>query len=228
VIVVLTDPRRGEYLSATMSGVDQYAPTGERRVLVVDGVIAPDVQLGGWEVHLAPKPAHARAGENRWSTWAAFELAARAGENLVFLEDDVVGSPGAAARAVSIAVPSDCAFLMLYAPWGDVWFPGTIWRFPAGGFSYCQALKLPLRTLRELVLARGEMEAMSGAGSDDCIRVIGERLGWLVGVHYPGLYQHVGERSLAAPHMTLESRTSDAWAGPDFDVRTLDANKRYR
>jgi len=198
-------------------------------VVVVDGDAPPAAAVrDGWEIHLAPKPAVARPGENRWSTWAALELAARAGENLVFLEDDARGSPGAAARACSLVVPSDCALVMLYAPWGDEWFPRSIWRVPAQIFSYCQALKIPLRTLRELEHARPEMENMKGGGSDDCIRAIGKRRGWMIGVHYPGLYQHVGERSLAAPHMTLESRTSNAWAGPDFDVRCLGSDELYR
>lgn len=222
MIAVLTDLRRTEYLAATIAGVDSSAPPSERRVIVVDGAKAPSAAIAsGWEVVLSQKPAVARAGENRWSTWAAFEFAARAREDLVFLEDDVVGSPGAAARAVGLRVPDDCALIMLYAPWGDRWFPWRIWRYRADGFSYCQALKIPLRTLDELVSARCEMEALRGGGSDDCIRDIGARRDWMVGVHFPGLYQHVGARSLAAPHMTLENRVSEAWLGPQEDARLL-------
>jgi len=210
VIAVLTDPRRPQHLAATLAGIDSSAAS-RARVVVVDGAAAPDLPPG-WRAELAPKPPRTRPAENKWATWRAFELAAAAGEDLLFFEDDVAGCPGAAAYAEEVRVPTDCALLMLYAPWGDGAFPPRIWRYHASQFSFCQALKIPLPTCQKLAAARREMERLEEGGSDECIRAIGGDLDWLVGMHVPGLYQHVGMKSIVSGDRDLGGhRTSRCW-----------------
>lgn len=210
MIVVLTDQRRREHLAATLADVDACAAS-PRRVVLVDGIEAPPVP-SGWEVVLAPKPADARPTENRWTTWRAFELARAAGEDLIFLEDDVKACPGAALYVEQFAVPADTALVLFYAPWGDATMPWGLWRIHASRFSFCQALKVPLRTCITLCEARSEMETCVTPGSDECIREIGAARDWLIGVHYPGLYQHVGFTSIVSGDRTLlGSRASRAW-----------------
>lgn len=221
MIVVLTDLRRDRYLAATLAGVDESA-TG-RRVVIVDGDATPPVPPG-WEVSFSAKPPGAHPRENRWATWDAFELAAAAGEDLVFLEDDVSGCPGAAEYAERLRIPDDCAFMTLFDPWIGTRF-GGIARLPGRAFNYCQALKFPLRTVRELVVARPEMEAIRRAGSDDCIRAIATPRRWLFGVHVPGLYEHVGAESVVSPAGSLVGRTAASWMG-QIHVRHL-APKPY-
>lgn len=211
MIVVLTDPRRGEHLAATLASVDSSA-TSELRVVLVDGASNSVTVRPGWVVVGAPKPPGRPRTENRWSTWAAFEAAVAAGEDLLFFEDDVVGCPNAVRYAEELPVPRDCAWLSLYAPWGDISFPHGIWRRPAAQFVFCQALKVPLATCRELAGARAEMEAHALGGSDECMAAVGGRRDWLVGYHYPGLFQHVGHASLVSADRTLMGpRSSRAW-----------------
>ena len=99
MIVVLTDPRRTEYLASTLASVDQSA-TDPARIVLVDGAAAsaPDP----WRVVSYPKPITAPPRQNRWTTWRAFELAAEASEDLLMFEDDVQGS----ARQAEVAPPA--------------------------------------------------------------------------------------------------------------------------
>jgi len=214
VIVVLTDQRRSEHLAATLIDVDSSA-IDQNRVVLVDGTEPPPVRPG-WRVVCAPKPAHAPATENRWTTWRAFELACEAQEDLLFIEDDVKGCPGAAKYAGEFTVPPDCAFVMFYAPWGDATMPWCLFRIHAAQFSFCQALKVPLRTCQILCDAHAEMKTCSTPGSDECIREIGAARDWMVGVHYPGIYQHVGVQSLVSGDRNLlGNRSSRAWLTGD-------------
>jgi hypothetical protein len=223
VIVVLTDLRRPEYLRATLAAADAAGAASQARAVVAD---APDGlvghELAGWPVVYAPKPAGAWRTVNKWSTWAAFELALGRGEDLVFLEDDVMPCARALEYAAALEVPPDCAWVSLYAPWGDGKIPFGIWRFPAVRFTYCQALKIPLRTLRALVAARGEMERAPVGGSDESMALIGRARRWHYGTHYPSLFQHVGERSSVSElQHHPEQRVSRAWPGPGFDAMEL-------
>lgn len=215
MIVVLTDPRRPEHLPATLASLDGSG-ADRNRIVVVDGEDLPRGLPVGWKTVRAPKPRGVSPRENRWSTWRAFELAAEAGEDLLFFEDDVLGSPNAVRYAELLKVPTDCAWVMLYAPWGDASFPYGIGRFHADRFSFCQALKIPLQTCRLLAAARGEMEVSRSGGSDECMRQIGARRDWLFGVHWPGLFQHVGVESVVSNQSLRGDRTSRAWfAGMD-------------
>jgi len=219
MICVLTDPRRPVHLLSTLRSLDESA-TDTNKIVVVDGSYSPELS-STWRAELAPKPAGARNTQNRWSTWRAFELAVAAEDDLLFFEDDVTGCPSAALYAETLRVPDDCAFLSLYAPWGDASFPPGIWRYHASKFSFCQALKVPLHTCRVLVEARDEMAASACGGSDECIGEIGGRRDWLVGVHYPGLFQHVGAFSVVSGDRTLAgNRHSRAWLA-DIDAMKL-------
>ncbi len=215
MIVVLTDPRRPEYLAKTLASVDQSA-TDPNKIVLVDG---PEIAVpASWRCIAAPKPASAPSRQNRWTTWRAFELAAEAQEDLLLFEDDVQGCLNAVLYAETLPVPADCAFLSLYVPWGDASFMPGIWRYHSANFSFCQALKVPLRTCRAFADARTEMEASASGGSDECMREVGGRRDWLVGVHYPGLFQHVGMSSLVSGEGGLfGARHSRAWIA-DIDA----------
>lgn len=229
MIAVLTDPRRRDHLVATLSCVDSSA-SGERRLIVVDGTSLPDepaayAKANGWETLFAPKPGEASPASNKHATWAAFAAAAASWEDLLFLEDDVVGSPNAAKYACAFTVPKDCAWVLMYAPWGDESMPWGVARFHTSSFSYCQALKIPHRTLMELTGARAEMAYDRSGASDDCMRDAGARRDWLFGVHYPGLFQHVGaDNSLVSgpddAALATPGRVSKAWLG-EVDARAL-------
>ncbi len=222
MISVLTDPRRRAHLISTLACVDSSA-RDERRLIVVDGESLPEdatdyARIHGWEILFAPKPAIVALNSNKHATWAAFGAAAAGWEDLLFLEDDVDGCPNAAKYACQLTVPNDCAWVSIYAAWGDESMPWGVARFRAGTFSYNQALKIPHRTLSELHAARAEMAADRSGASDDCLRNMGDRRGWMFGVHYPGVFQHrAADDSLVSSPDSLAlltpGRTSKVWLG---------------
>ena len=232
MIVVLTCPRPAgaDYLGGTVEDVDSSA-TEKRKVIVADAPsfdLPPGWEGRGWSASLVTKPAAARPRENKWAFWHALELALVVGEDLLFFEDDVRASPRAVLYAETLPVPADCAVVSLYAPWGDATHMPGIWRMHASNFSFCQALKIPARTVRALVDARAEMEASPQGGSDEMVREIGERRDWLVGFHLPGLFQHVGAESavMGAREALGTGRSSRAWAA-DIDAFRFRSGRDY-
>lgn len=217
-VLTIVHPQR-TYLERTLQGIDESA-TSAHKVVVVDGQYPPDVPAG-WSVELAPKPSFAAPTENKHTTWRAFELAVEAGEDLVFFEDDLLFCKNAVRYIETFQVPSDCAFTLFYAPWGDASMRGT-WRIHAARYDFAQALKVPLDTCKTLVSLKSTMITSRLGGSDENLRILGTPRGWKIGVHYPGLVQHVGDFSAASQGLLRGSRCSQAWAGPAFDALTLD------
>jgi hypothetical protein len=147
--------------------------------------------------------------------WHCFKLAAEAAEDLVLLEDDLAICKNGAMLMERLGVPDDCAFLSFFCI-GGVGMANGIHRARMHAFCYAQALKFPLRTVIELHEAFGEMARDPRVpGADDVLQRIGRQRGWLYGMHFPNIVQHVGEVSAVG----IEgSRTSPTFPGEEFDA----------
>lgn len=197
MIVVLTCDRPVDHLPDTLRSIDESA-TDSTRVVVVDGIVAPNVP-SGWSVCLSPKPQWEYRIHNRFPFWKCLELATDAHEDLIFFEDDVSLCRNGAAYAEQFIVPEPLALVSLFAPFAEMPAgPPHISVHHIGQFSFFQAAKIPLRTCQSLVLARGEMQASRLGGSDTCVAIIGQRRDWKYGVHWPSIVQHVGEESVVS------------------------------
>jgi hypothetical protein len=218
-MIVVTTCDRSEYLQQTLDAIDLSA-TG-RKVLVADRCEPP--ARAGWEVsHVPPRPSFARPRENKWCLWHAFDLAAAAGEDLLFFQDDLALCRNAVRYVQRLAVPDDVALVSLFAPFGDSTMPHGLWRSKCHVYMYCQAVKFPLRTVRELAAARQEMaDQLNRGGDDDALQVLGSARGWLYAVHYPSIVQHVGAKSSVSDATLVGCRVSRAFPGVDFDAETL-------
>jgi len=224
MICVLTMPGR-PYLLQTLEDIDSSAQS-QHRVIVSDCRTVPadsTVRRHGWDSR--PFDGAGTPGHNKWPFWHCLRAAAGTGSDLLFFEDDVRLSKNAARYAEHwLQVPGDLAWVSLYAPWGDSEVPWGLCKVRAAGFNFCQALKIPNRTIQELVgeANTGEMENSMLGGSDDVLREIGGRRKWSYGVHFPGVVQHVGEQSAVCTARTLSrERVSKTWLGLDFDALIL-------
>ena len=111
---------------------------------------------------------------------------------------------------------------MFYAPWADSSMQSGVWRIHINNYNFAQCLKVPLRTCKILSNMRKDMEASREGGIDEILRVLGGPLDWKVGVHYPGLVQHIGSYSAVGETRTLRGyRSSRSWMGADFDAMSL-------
>ena len=221
MIAVLTcagRPGGVSYLDKTLSDIDSSA-TGSR-VIVCDRCSAAPRK--GWaSIDVTARPAHAGDRENRWALWTALRFAAEAEEDLIVVEDDVVFCKNGARHAERLRVPSDVAFVSLFAPWGDMTMPLGLWRSRCHTFIYAQALKFPLRTIRELVPTWRPDEDTHKGGSDDMLSLIGVKRNWLYAAHYPSIVQHVGAVSSVSSMPIVGCRASRAYRGDDFDAERL-------
>lgn len=219
MIAVLTCSRRPvSYLAETLTGIDASA-TDPNRVVVVDGFDPPEVPAG-WSVTLAPKPEWEWRTHNRYPFWECLEAAVRIDDDLIFFEDDVTLCKNAVRFAEQLAVPDDLALISLFAPFGDESMVRGIHVSPARDFTFCQGMKIPLRTCRTLVDRRADMVSSRLGGSDNCVALIGDSLGWKIGTLRPGIVQHVGDVSLVSERLRMD-RVSRTWPGKEFDAMTL-------
>lgn len=219
MIAIVTAARDGKsYLRDTISYVNSSA-SDHMRFLFVDGAEA--IYSTGWTTVNAPKPDGCPR-QNKWTAFAAVYLAADMSQDLILLEDDVRFCRNGMHRAEITNVPSDVAFLSLFAPFGDMTMPEGIWRASMANYGYAQALKIPLRTCVEIANNKSEMTDSRFGTTDGVLRDMGVKRGWLYGVHYPGLAQHVGETSVVSPGSKLDGRRiSNAYPGDDFDAMSL-------
>ncbi len=207
MIVVLTTGTRPLYLQRTLDSIEQSAPVGVRRALVIDSAEWRDVARPGWEVVHAPRPCV--APDNKWAMWAALRLMAAQGDELnVFSEDDFEWCAGAAAWALMWSLfPRDVAWVSMFAAGGDDTMHPALWRTHCKVFNFCQGLVFPKRTLIDLTSTAGQL-AMANSrmgGSDEVLREIGGAAGWHYGVVYPSGGQHIGAESVVDPSRDLRA-----------------------
>jgi len=143
-------------------------------------------------------------------------LAAHGGEDVLFLEDDIVTARNFVAYAMAWTSPYVTSFF-------NVARTTTRVAVPAIGFSFSQAVKLPAAVVRKILdwgwLTRRRIVA--GVGHDDEIGRALSALGELV-VYHRSLVQHVGERSMCwGPERTLMHRTANDFVGEEFDCLSL-------
>lgn len=221
VVITTARPDGSSHLADTLRAIDSSA-TSERRVVLVDGDAVPSVPPE-WSVSNFQKPPN-KGGQNKWVTWRAFELASEAGEDLLFFEDDIALCKGAVRYMERMEVPRDVAFVSLYDPYGGTvdGRPWGLWRARMHVYSYCQALKVPLRTCRILAAGVDEMrETLRFGGSDDTLRDFGRPRNWLYAIHVPGLVQHVGVKSCVGTQGLEGSRVSRSYPGDHFNALSL-------
>jgi hypothetical protein len=249
MVLVLTTPRRPQFLAATLRGLDAAGAQQLQRLLCVDGPLQEILKLrvvpAGWEIE--------SIGTGDQGTQVACRAAcaayARRGgaDDLMYFEDDVLPCRNAVAGLAKIPVPDDCGFLAAFANIiGQRRFhpskqatPGepAIIRQAADdpdlhgtGHWGNQALKIPRRTVEHLVRQLPTYYAVSRRatgrmlfGSDKWIGQHAASAGapWHVyGLISPSLFQHVGARSAIGAHWKLDGRTSPSWRA-DFDALTL-------
>jgi hypothetical protein len=226
MIIVLTTATPRDYLDTTLKDVASSARG--KRMLVVDcpgTARSGEVETPpGWVSRLGWVSLFVRREEantqNKFVFWDCLRTAVAAGEDVVFLEDDVRLSLNAARYAEGFIVPDDLAFVTFYCPWGDERVPYGLVKTKVAHFNFCQFMKIPNRTCRELVARSDQMLYSRMGGSDEVVREIGTRLGWSYGLHFPGLAQHIGDFS-AVGNRPCPGRVSTAWVGPDFDAMAL-------
>ena len=219
MIAVTTCTRAGgvSYLQATLASIDASA-RDKHKVLFVDGSAYLTDAPPGWEQRITPRPC-VRA-ENRWPAWSAIRESVEHSEDLLLCEDDIKFCRNGVARAETVPIPDDVAFLSYFAPFGDLTMSEGIWRTSMTTFGYAQCLRLPLRTLRALIEKRWEMTDASNGTTDGVLRAMGVRRGWKYGVHYPGLVQHVGAVSAIGTAGLVGRRVSRAYPGDNFDAHS--------
>jgi len=230
MIVVLTSKRpEGArlYVSETIRQIDESAVG--TKVLLTDGPL-PDgfTPPDGWTVVRSDRPT--KAPQNKWTAWSAFDLAAKAKEDLCFFEDDLEFSTGAPAFIEEFEVPSDVDVVTFFSPWITKEMPVGLWRINFHAYVMAQAMKFPLRTVLELQRAREEQiwkEGILIGGFDEILHFVGIRKNWRLGILNPGIVQHIGDVSAVGNGTLKGIRVARNYAGKESDARNLHPIKKY-
>lgn len=192
MISVLTCPRPGgvKYLYPLLDVVSKTCPN-EKKLLFCDG---SNEEWPGWQtVSLDLSGEKMGINDNKFASWRAFEHAHALGDDLLFLEDDIVPVDATSVMdAVNHAVPAECAFTSFHRSRWTV--PGI---HPGTAFMMSQAVKIPLRSLKHLVdwqrMSRGDWEAIRGV--DAAIAVASRSASWQYEQTERNYFDHVGEIS---------------------------------
>ncbi len=241
MIVVLTTPRRPQFLGRTLLELDRAGAAGQQRIVCVDGAVQDILRLRvlprGWEV------VSIGTG-NAANTQIAFhgvcvEIDRRPGtDDVLFFEDDIVPCRNAVTGFGLIPVPDHCGFLaafdhrnvlrspsprLLLVAADDPSGPQGSW-----GFWGNQALKIPRRTIEHLTKQRTDRTYLPGVrsrlyGSDVWLgdHAASRHAPWQVyGLLAPSLFQHIGAVSAVGTHWSLQGRTAANFRA-DFDALTL-------
>jgi hypothetical protein len=140
-------------------------------------------------------------------------LRASGGEDVLFLEDDIVTARNFIRYARELPTRFVTSFFHVPHQRRTLDVPS-----PAYGFSFAQAVKLPARVVAMMLVAKLYKH---GGGHDDEIGYALTGLGEPV-VYHRSLVQHIGARSLAwGPDVTLENRTANDFPGTEFDCLSL-------
>jgi hypothetical protein len=134
-------------------------------------------------------------------------LRAAAGDDVLFLEDDIITARNFIRYAARWASPHVTSFFHVNRPrLGEP--------VPAAGFSFAQAVKLPAPVIAQMLAATRRLH---GGGHDDEIGWSLAALGLEV-VYHRSLVQHVGAASACwGPEVTLAHRAALDFPGEGFD-----------
>jgi len=241
MIVVLTTPRRPQFLARTLVELECAGARGQQRLLCVDGKVADILRLRvvprGWEIITVGTGNAANTQIAFHAVCAAIDR--RPGtDDVLFFEDDIVACRNAVTGLGLIPVPDDCGYLaafdhrnvlaspsprLLKIAADDPTGPQKSW-----GFWGNQALKIPRRTIAHLAKQRTDRTYLPNVrsrlyGSDVWLgdNAASARAPWQVyGLIAPSLFQHVGAVSAVGTHWSLTGRTALNFRA-DFDALTL-------
>lgn len=222
-ISVMTCPSRGQYLEQTIASIERAGGDAFDRVLYVDGPAdAYEGRFPGWFVSCVS------AEPGRGARHGMVEIMRRAAaadvELLLYFEDDVLLCRNAIRAMIEIGVPEPLGFvqyceisdepagppLELYAR------PGQPRALPGyGGFRGCQALAVPLRTLRTFET----WEAPAWMTSHECDGVMAQ-IAPVYGV-LDSLAFHTGVVSAALGRAHVRDFVARGWPGEDYDADDL-------
>lgn len=241
VIAVLTTPRRPQFLSRTLLGLDLAGAAGQERVLFVDGSVQAILRLRviprGWDVRSVGTGNAANTQIAFHAVCAAIDRRPGA-DDVLFFEDDIVCCQNAVAGFGLIPVPDDCGYLVAFDHRNVLRSPAPrLLKIaaddisgPQGGWGFWgnQALKLPRRTIAHLAKQRTDRTYLPNVrtrlyGSDVWLgdNAASARAPWPVyGLIAPSLFQHIGAVSAVGTHWSLEGRTAVNFRA-DFDALTL-------
>jgi hypothetical protein len=245
LIVVLTTPKRPQYLAATLRDLEICGARSHvgRKVVAVDGPVRDILKLRaapkGWEVIQVGPGGRG----NREVFSKVCKLAAGAGGDLLFFEDDVKGCVNAVTALELLQVPPDCGYLTVFDHRNRLPRVTTpmLLRVAAdepgeGGFWGNQALKIPGRTVRHLA-QQPDDRFVNGVAWDTTERSLtfgadvwlgayaaSATAPWQVyGLVAPSLFQHVGGISAVNPQWRITDghwRIAQNWR-TDFDGLVL-------
>lgn len=197
VLTVITCPRPGgaSYVDRTLGWIEEEEASARlslSKFIICDS--EPVFRAGwqtrrivrGWTPHALPA--------NKWAGWEALSVASEQGSDLLFLEDDIEPlAPGALRRLVETPIPDDAAWMSFFHPSRP---PG---RYPAPVFMYCQALKIPRRTVSDLLriplIVPGDWEG--ARGFDEALAALAPRAAEFY--QAAPIVAHIGEVSVANP-----------------------------
>jgi hypothetical protein len=212
-LAVLTCKREGaDYVTRTLDRLDAQNWKG-RKLLWSDG---PLVERPGWESGGNPR----QGPPNTFAFWDLLAVV-DPGDDLLFVEDDVLPSAGALAYAARMGCPRGVAYVS--------WFDPICRRsnrlprvryFDAGEIIPCQARTFSAHTVAQLLAFRSDPRWLPGGGSDACVAAaLG---GQWAAVHQPSLFQHVGQESAVDPGSSLSgARIAESFLGDDFDFKVF-------
>lgn len=233
MIVVLTTPRRPQYLGGTLRSLEATGGRAIRRKIVaVDGnprdVLKQRVVPPGWDVvQVGPGGRGNREVFSRICKLAAGEP--ESSGDLLYFEDDVEGCANAVTALDMIPVPDDVGFLQAFDHrnrLGDRFEPALLRLAPDEPedglwFWGLQAVKIPRRTVAHLATCRSDRIGPDGTPQDQNERSLtyggdvwlGVWAAWstapwqVYGLLAPSLFQHVGGISAINPHWRLTPET---------------------
>jgi hypothetical protein len=212
-LAILTCARKRDYLARTLESVGDIGRFG-RLLIWCDGPVTLPRAALGWEVGGV---GERQGPPNTFAFWDL--LAAVDGDDLLFLEDDVIASPGAVTYAARMGCPAGMAYVSWFDPicrYGWRGLPAVRY-INAGEVIGCPARTFPAETVRELLAFHGGPGWAPDCGSD--VNIAAALKGRLAAVHVPSLFQHVGDVSEVSTGDALSGiRTSESWLGETYDV----------
>ncbi|HVT61858.1 MAG TPA: hypothetical protein VHD33_00010 [Legionellaceae bacterium] len=195
VLTIITCPRVGaSYVEATLNWVDEQSKDIDiKRYIICDSEPvfrdkwATEQIKKQWTPHSLPA--------NKWAGWHALKIAADLKEDLIFLEDDISPKgPDALQSIIKSEVGEGIDWVSFYHP---VRNPG---KYPAVSFTYCQALKIPLKTVNKLIklpnIVTGDWEGTRGF--DEALAALGRGMTF---EQKSAIINHIGDISVANPRL---------------------------
>jgi hypothetical protein len=218
-ISVLTCTARGQYLAQAIASIDRAggATFEGSKTIHVDGPADHVPRFPGWEILSVTS---ARAGARVAMVEVMRRAAAADVETLLYFEDDVVLCRNAIRAMLEIGVPeplglvSYCDLRWEGRPLELTAIPGCPREYQVadGGFFGCQALALPLRTLRRFET----WTPPSWLDHNNCDGTIGS-ISEVYGI-LDSLANHIGADSCIMGRTYERLRAVRRWRGEDFDA----------